>query len=89
MGASHSLELRYRFDVGGALPLDPAQQKLSDEMIDYWSSFVTSASPNADGRPQWDAFGDGNRVMSLRPDGSRMIDSFGDEHQCGFWAGLR
>ncbi|WP_048471646.1 carboxylesterase/lipase family protein [Mycolicibacterium chlorophenolicum] len=89
VGASHSLELRYLFDVGGALPLDPAQQKLSDEMIDYWSSFVKSASPDTDGRPQWDAFGDGNQVMSLQPDGSRMIDSFADEHQCAFWAGLR
>lgn len=40
VGASHSLELRYLFDVGGAPPLDPAQQRLSDQMIDYWSAFV-------------------------------------------------
>ncbi len=37
VGASHSLELRYLFDIGGAPPLNPAQQALSDQMIDYWS----------------------------------------------------
>ena len=40
VGASHSLELRFLFEVGGAEPLDPAQQKLSDQMLDYWSRFV-------------------------------------------------
>ncbi|MEW5813553.1 MAG: carboxylesterase family protein [Actinomycetota bacterium] len=89
VGASHSLELRYLFDVGPALPLDPAQQKLADQMIDYWASFVKEASPNVDGQPRWDRFGDGNRVMSLQPDGSRMTDTFSDEHQCPFWNGLR
>ena len=34
VGASHSLELRYLFDMGGAPPLDPAQQVLSDQMIE-------------------------------------------------------
>lgn len=88
VGASHSLELRYLFDVGPALPLDPAQQELADQMIDYWASFVKTASPNADGQPRWDAFGDGNRVMSLQPDGSRMTDTFRATHQCDFWDDL-
>jgi para-nitrobenzyl esterase len=93
VGASHSLELRYLFDVGGTPPLDPAQQKLADQMIDYWSAFVRSASPDADGQPRWDAFGDGGgdsgEVMSLQPDGSRMSADFGAEHQCAFWNGLK
>jgi len=94
VGASHSLELRYLFDVGGTPPLDPAQQKLADQMIDYWTSFVKTAStetasPNTDGQPHWDAFGDGGQVMSLQPDGSHMTGDFGAEHQCPFWNGLR
>lgn len=88
VGASHSLELRYLFDVGPALPLNPAQQKLADQMIDYWASFVKTQTPNTDGQPQWDAFSDGNRAMALRPDGSRMTGEFRATHQCDFWDGI-
>ena len=51
VGASHSLELRYLFDVGGAPPLNPAQQELSDQMIDYWSNFVAFRRPGHRGHP--------------------------------------
>jgi para-nitrobenzyl esterase len=92
IGASHSLELRYLFDVGGAPPLDPAQQDLSNQMIDYWSKFVATGAPDVDGQPKWPAFDDGpgseNR-LSLQPDGSRLVNGFDDAHQCAFWAGLK
>jgi para-nitrobenzyl esterase len=84
VGASHSLELRYLFDVGGAPPLNPAQQELSNQMIDYWTQFVKDGEPRGD----WPEFGDG-QVMSLQPDGSRVITDFGKAHQCEFWAGIR
>jgi para-nitrobenzyl esterase len=85
IGASHSLELRYLFDIGGAPPLNAAQQKLSDAMIDDWSRFVASGSPGwpaSDGTP-------GSPRMSLQSDGSHMADGFEQEHQCPFWAGLK
>lgn len=87
VGASHSLELRYLFDVGGAPPLSPAQQTLSEQMIDYWSSFVGGGAPSASGAPDWPEVGDGS-VLSLQPDGNRVTTGFADEHQCGFWSGL-
>jgi para-nitrobenzyl esterase len=87
VGASHSLELRYLFDVGGAPPLNPAQFKLSEEMIDYWSSFVATGTPRADGAPDWQAFdGDRGPWMSLQTPEVHMFDSFYDDHECGFWA---
>jgi len=89
VGASHSLELRYLFDVGGAPPLDAAQQKLSNQMIDYWSQFVTTGAPQADGQPHWSDVGASDLVMSLQPDGSRMIAGFEQTHHCQFWASLR
>jgi para-nitrobenzyl esterase len=91
VGASHSLELRYLFDVGGAPPLNPAQQQLSDQMIDYWSQFLTTGVPGAAGQPVWPALTAGDpteRRMSLQPDGSRVITTFAETHQCAFWAGL-
>ena len=92
VGASHSLELRYLFDVGGAPPLDAAQQRLSEQMIDYWARFVAVGAPDAEGQPEWSAFGRSGRlsgeVMSLQPDGSRMVADYAQVHRCPFWAGL-
>jgi para-nitrobenzyl esterase len=92
VGASHSLELRYLFDMRGAPPLDPAQRKLSDQMIDYWSEFVATGVPRAEDQPEWPELGDdlaAGKFMSLRPDGSRVVTDFEQAHQCAFWAGLK
>lgn len=91
VGASHSLELRFLFEVGGAEPLDSAQQTLSDQMIDYWSRFLVSGSPHVAGQPDWPALsaaGTNQPWMSLQPDGSRIITDFDETHQCSFWANL-
>ncbi|MGV0792864.1 carboxylesterase/lipase family protein [Mycolicibacterium sp. XJ1819] len=86
-GAAHGLELRYLFDMGGAPKLNNAQQRLSDEMIRYWSEFVKTGSPG----PDWPALrggqgGDGGEVMSLQLDGSRLTTTFEQTHRCPFWA---
>ena len=58
VGASHSLELRYLFDIGGAPSRwIPRSRELSDQMIDYWSRFVTDGAPDAAGQPDWPALG--------------------------------
>ncbi len=92
IGASHSLELRYLFDIGGAPALNPAQEVLSDQMIDYWSSFVKTGRPQAANQPEWPQLGadptDG-KVLSLQPDGSRVITDFDQKHQCAFWASVK
>ena len=92
VGAAHSLELRYLFDIGGAPPLDPAQRALSGQMIDYWSQFVTSGAPRAANQPEWPELGTdaaAGKVLSLQPDGSRVLTTFAQEHQCPFWASLK
>jgi len=92
IGASHSLELRYLFDVGGAPPQNPGQRALSDQMIDYWSHFVTTGSPSAQGQPEWPAIGNNpgaGNFLSLQPDGSHVITTYEQEHQCAFWASVK
>jgi para-nitrobenzyl esterase len=92
VGASHSLELRYLFKVGGAPNFDAPQRMLSDQMISYWSQFVTSNAPKAAGLPEWPAkSGDPTRNfwMSLRPGNTRVITNFEESHQCAFWASLK
>ena len=87
IGASHSLEMRYLFDVGAGPPLNPAQQRLSEEMISLWSQFVTTGSPASDW-PELGDTGSGGR-MSLQPDGNRVVTTFEQAHQCPFWASLK
>ncbi len=92
LGASHSSELRYLFDMGGAEPLNPAQAALSREMIRYWSQFVISGAPQVADLPSWPPLGGDpatGQWMSLQPDGNRVISSFDAAHQCPFWAGLK
>ncbi|GFG72575.1 carboxylesterase/lipase family protein [Mycolicibacter senuensis] len=91
IGATHSLEMRYLFDIGGAPPLDAAQRRLSDQMIEYWTGFVVTGAPVGVGQPDWPAAAAGSdrRWMSLRPDGSRMITDFAAAHRCDFWATVR
>ncbi|MEO3760889.1 carboxylesterase family protein [Mycobacterium sp. B14F4] len=87
VGAAHSLELRYLFDVGGAPPLNAAQQRLSDEMIGFWSRFVATGEPG----PGWPPMTDerSGQRMSLQSDGNRVITDYEQRHECAFWAGLR
>ncbi len=93
VGAAHSLELRYLFDVGGAPELTPTQRELADDMIGYWSSFVAGDNPTAAGAPDWPSLSDGSvpQWMSLQTRGPQLIDQarFADDHQCAFWADLR
>jgi para-nitrobenzyl esterase len=90
VGASHSLELRYLFDIGNAPPLNPVQRALSDQMIDYWTRFVASGSPQAPGQPDWPMFDAATgKMLSLQPDGSRVVTTFVQEHQCAFWASVK
>jgi para-nitrobenzyl esterase len=92
VGAAHSLELRYLFDIGGTPPMNPAQQVLSDQMIDYWSEFVTTGAPRVANQPEWPRLGTdpaAGKVLSLQPDGNRVITTFEQEHQCPFWASVK
>lgn len=85
VGASHSLELRYLFDVGGAPPMNAAQQAVSDQMIDYWAHFVRTGEPGA----QWPEFGPDEKRLSFQSDGSKVITDYDAKHQCAFWASLK
>jgi para-nitrobenzyl esterase len=89
VGASHSLELRYLFDIGGAPPLDPAQQVLSDRMIDYWSEFVATGAPEVANQPDWPQVGTADNRLSLQPGDLTVITDFDRTHQCPFWASLK
>jgi para-nitrobenzyl esterase len=86
VGAGHSLELRYLFDIRGAPPLNAAQQELSNRMIGYWTGFVRTGVPHADGAPDWPPFDGTGPWMSLQTPEVRTFADFADDHHCAFWA---
>lgn len=85
-GAGHGLELRYLFDVGGAPALNAAQRVLSDQMIDYWSSFVANGNPASAGLPEWPALNPERPERMMLDTGPRALSAdFAERHECGFW----
>lgn len=92
-GAQHASELWSFFDPGGvAPPFTADQEKLSEQMIDYWTSFAASGDPNGKGGVPWPRMRPGQSAgtQQLAPgDGEiRQID-FAEAHQCSFWSHLR
>jgi para-nitrobenzyl esterase len=91
LGAYHASEIPYLFreDSGGIVTLDAAQKRLSDQMIAYWTRFAAAGDPNGGTTPGWARFDSATaRDLRFEPAGPVERSGLGEEHQCGFWAGL-
>ncbi|MET9022319.1 carboxylesterase family protein [Actinopolymorpha sp. NPDC004070] len=92
IGAAHAFDLPYVFDFSGyGLHLDPAQQRLSDQMVGYWTRFAATGNPNGPGLPAWRAFRPGDTTapaLATEADGGVRPVDLAARHQCGFWSGL-
>jgi para-nitrobenzyl esterase len=112
-GATHASELQFVFDpyaffpnvdypvATDPFPLSPDEQRLSRQMIRYWTNFVTTLDPNRSGtawKPDpvgWGGERNGDfwrRYDSTSDDVQALITpnphpefGFGTEHQCAFW----
>ena len=92
LGAAHAMELPYLFRLGGYdFPMSETQQRLSNQMIDYWTAFARTGNPNGPDRPQWSPTGvrtvDGLSLAPTDQGGIKRVN-LTTEHQCGFWSGL-
>lgn len=94
MGAQHASELWFLFDLMGIPPeLTPDQQRLSEQMIDYWTAFAATGDPSDAAGPQWPAFDTGAETPHVQglapgPDGVGAV-KFAEQHHCGFWSDLQ
>jgi para-nitrobenzyl esterase len=87
VGASHGLDLRYVFAMDGAPPLDARQQRLSEQMIDYWTAFVRTGVPGFAGAPVWPTVDDADGPrLSFEGEGAQVRTGFEQDHRCAFWA---
>jgi para-nitrobenzyl esterase len=89
-GAYHNSDISYLFPTPEFTDkMSPEQRRLSDDMIDYWSSFSRTGDPAAEGGPAWDRFNDTGHVQALAPggDGIGGVD-YVTEHNLEFWNSL-
>jgi para-nitrobenzyl esterase len=87
MGAYHTAELQYLFngDFFGlpVAPLSPAQERLSDAMISYWTQFAKTGDSNSFGEPRWSPYSSTtDEFQSLVPPTPRVESNFDGQHQC-------
>jgi para-nitrobenzyl esterase len=115
-GATHASELQFIFDPNGffpnidypvptdPFPLSPAEERLSREMVRYWTNFVATLDPNRSAaeppmRPvggSKERYGEGwlaydskdDNVQAFATPHPRPEFGLGVEHQCGFWTQL-
>jgi para-nitrobenzyl esterase len=83
--AFHSTELEYVFgtlDVRHGATWQPADRKLSDEVITYWTNFARRSDPNGNGLPHWPRYDREKMILHLdapitvTPDTSRSAFEF-------------
>jgi para-nitrobenzyl esterase len=83
-GAAHTKDLGYLFHQA---ELTPAQRRISDTMIGYWTHFAATGNPNAKGLPTWPAFSATRpMVLKIEPNGVAADTRLGQRAQCTFWA---
>jgi para-nitrobenzyl esterase len=96
-GATHFSELQYLFDMAaltlpGTPPLSPAQERLSGDMIGYWTAFARASDPNfSSGAAYWRNFehrAEGPMQALTTPSPQAETD-FASMHKCAFWRALR
>ncbi|PXX63852.1 carboxylesterase type B [Nocardia tenerifensis] len=92
LGAYHASELSYLWQMSPALgdpaTMTPAQRRLSDELVRYWTRFVLTGTPDPAGLPAMPAHtGTNPNLMSFKPDttGPISASAFDTDHHCGFW----
>ena len=91
VGASHSLELRYLFNVGGAPPESGSTEtgRRDDRLL---GEFVKTGSPNLPDQPEWPQVGPDaatGPLLSLQTGALSVTTDFVARHQCAFWASIR
>lgn len=87
LGAFHSAELQYLFNVGFFFELDAAQLQLSHAMVSYWTHFAATGDPNSPATPTWSPYDPiTDEFQSLIPPTPVVESTFNTDHKCdGLW----
>jgi para-nitrobenzyl esterase len=92
-GAAHASEIQYLFDLRATVPappLDADQERLSQAMISYWTTFARTGQPSSPAEPAWPSYSAASDdMLSLVPPEPGVETSFAAAHKCAFWDALR
>ena len=94
-GAAHTYEIQYLFShyhgaAGIGNNLNPAQARLSDQMVSYWTTFAKSGNPNSEETPDWPRYDARlDQYQSLQLPIPFTTSAFAGEHDCDFWDSLQ
>lgn len=90
-GAMHGWDLPFLWKLNmpeaGYPELTHAQRRLSDAVVDYWTTFAHRGRPGTAGVAHWRPFNHRSTVRSLSTTSAAPQDFAGDHH-CSFWAAL-
>jgi para-nitrobenzyl esterase len=94
MRAYHTAELQYLFPLfhggqGTPHPLNDAQQQLSDQIIDYWTTFARYGIPDHDNiarLPAWPPYSaDKDNIQTLDYPAPKPVEGYGNANDCSVW----
>ena len=94
LGAYHTGEIQYLFPLyrgatGTVHALNALQERLSDQMVSYWTAFAKSGQPNSDVTPNWPRYGGKYQSLMLPGPVTLPVAVFSAAHRCGFWERLQ
>jgi para-nitrobenzyl esterase len=94
MRAFHTAELQYLFPLfhggqGTPHPLNAEQERLSDILVDYWTTFAKHGTPNASDKPHlpdWPRYSaDKDNIQAIDLPGQKQVGGYGKMYDCAFW----
>jgi para-nitrobenzyl esterase len=90
MSGTHSVELYFLWNIAGMRhPLTSGEQRLGQQMDQYWAAFARAGNPAVPGQAPWPAVtAAAHPVLGLRPAGTAVATSFTAAHQCAFWSSV-
>ena len=94
--AYHTADIAYVFTgyrggpEGIRFALNPAQSRLSDQMVDAWANFARTGNPNASDDTPWPRWkpGDASPAYFLQDEDWKTVQTnaqFAAAHNCAFW----
>jgi para-nitrobenzyl esterase len=91
-GAAHAIEIPFIFDtpeLPGTRAFTPAEQRLSDTMVKYWTAFARAGQPDEAGVPGWTPYANRSGIVqSLVAPTPAPETGLAGEHHCTFWQPL-
>jgi para-nitrobenzyl esterase len=88
--AAHTLDIQYLFSryhgaSGKVQLLSADQQRLSADMVSYWTTFAAKGDPNSSKTPAWPTFVPGETLQRLDLPRPSTVTSTGIDRKCEFW----